>query len=158
MATRLVSRDRDTAVSTPQPGNRLLTYSYDHVAESHLASLRAETQVLLGLWNVGRDTADSALLALSELYANVVTHVPGCRRCTVVLRLRGSVLELRVRDDGVTVPAIPPDPQAQLLSNEGESGRGLCLVAAFADRFWFEPVRHRSVLGKTAVVEWCAAA
>ncbi|MFD5325417.1 ATP-binding protein [Streptomyces sp. NPDC127092] len=71
---------------------------------------------------------DASTLALTELVANVVRHVPG-RRCTVLILREPFGLRVEV-SDGVpgTVIAKAADPLA-------ESGRGLALVEAVTDRW-----------------------
>lgn len=73
--------------------------------------------------------ADAAELALTELTANVVRHVPG-RHCHVLILARPSGVRVELTDDCATLP------QAPARTDElAESGRGLLIVAAVTDRW-----------------------
>ncbi|MFD5470406.1 ATP-binding protein [Streptomyces sp. NPDC127105] len=92
--------------------------------------------------------ADAVELAVTELVANVVRHVPD-RRCTLlVLRQTGGV-RVEVTDGSPQLPAVPLD-----LSPEAEGGRGLLLVDAVTDRWGVEP---RGGAGKTVWFECVGA-
>ncbi|WP_342669674.1 ATP-binding protein [Streptomyces vietnamensis] len=72
--------------------------------------------------------SDSATLALTELVANVVRHVPG-RRCSVLLLREPYGLRVEVADAVAgTLIAKAADPL-------DESGRGLALVEAVTERW-----------------------
>jgi anti-sigma regulatory factor (Ser/Thr protein kinase) len=97
-------------------------------------------------WGMAELT-DAAELALTELLANVVRHVPG-RRC--------SLLILR-RDAGVRVEIGDPDPRPPVVRDPDEwdeGGRGLLLVEAVTDRWGVCP----SGPGKTVWFECDAKA
>ncbi|MFI1173709.1 ATP-binding protein [Streptomyces melanogenes] len=88
----------------------------------------------LAEWGVprGSDASDTAALLVAELAANAVVHgrVPG-RAFELGLRLRAGVLRIEVTDaraDKRPVITATPSPDA-------ESGRGLLLVAAMAERW-----------------------
>lgn len=88
----------------------------------------------LAEWGVprGSDASDTAALLVAELAANAVVHagVPG-RAFELGLILRARVLRIEVTDtraDKRPVIASAPPPDA-------ESGRGLLLVEALADRW-----------------------
>ncbi|MEV7191107.1 ATP-binding protein [Streptomyces sp. NPDC093510] len=90
---------------------------------------------------------DAALLVLSELFGNAVLHgnVPDGREIeTRYLRMSGGV-RIEVHDAGCELP--PPMP---LPSDDTCSGRGLFLVAAFADRW---DVAERDGPGKAVWAE-----
>ena len=78
--------------------------------------------------------ADAAQLLVSELVANAARHAPDH---DVLLRatLVGGLLRVEVQDAGPTLPPLPDVPPA-----DSESGRGLRLVDALADRWGAEPV------------------
>ncbi|MCF6522134.1 ATP-binding protein [Streptomyces sp. JJ36] len=99
---------------------------------------------VLAEWNVGRADVAATELVVSELVTNVVQHgrVPGR---LVELRVTydlAKTVTLEVSDAGDWRP--PPAP-ARNPGEMAESGRGLALVAAFADAWG---VRGREV-GKT---------
>jgi anti-sigma regulatory factor (Ser/Thr protein kinase) len=75
--------------------------------------------------------ADIATLLVSELVTNAVQHT----RSTAVLTARydeDGQVEVRVRDDGESLP------QLKQTGPDDESGRGLMLVNALADRWGVE--------------------
>lgn len=74
--------------------------------------------------------ADAAELALTELIANVVRHVPDRRGQTFIFRLpRGEGVRVEVADSSTVMPlAITGDPL-------DDGGRGLVLVDAVTDNW-----------------------
>jgi anti-sigma regulatory factor (Ser/Thr protein kinase) len=74
------------------------------------------------------DLADAAELALTELLANVVRHVPG-RRCRICFLLLPGAVRVEVSDG---CPRLPVPGCGNLLA---DSGRGLLLVEAVTDRW-----------------------
>lgn len=97
------------------------------VGEHSAGHMRRILRIFLTRWGLDR-LSDSGELALTELVANVVRHVPG-RRCTVLILREPGGLRVEVAD-GVpgTVVAKAPEPLA-------EAGRGLALVEAVTDRW-----------------------
>lgn len=90
-------------------------------------------------WGFGAARLDDVLLCASELATNALVHkVPPGRGYQVRLLLReeGRALRIEVHDSGGGEPGVrEPD---------GESGRGLLLVAALADRWgWASASRAR---------------
>jgi anti-sigma regulatory factor (Ser/Thr protein kinase) len=77
--------------------------------------------------------ADAAELALTELVANVVRHVPG-RRCRICFLLQPGGVRVEVAD------ACPELPVRAIGDELGDSGRGLVIVDAVTDR-WGVAVR-----------------
>lgn len=81
-------------------------------------------------WGFGAARLDDVLLCVSELATNALVHgVPPGRGYQVRLLLReeGRALRIEVHDSG--------DGEPGVREPEGESGRGLLLVAALADRW-----------------------
>ncbi|MFF9216311.1 ATP-binding protein [Streptomyces viridosporus] len=92
---------------------------------------------------------DAAELALTELVANVVRHVPG-RRCRICFLLRPGGVRVEVADG---CPRLPTRAAGDGL---GEGGRGLVIVDAVTDR-WGVAVRPDG-RGKTVWFECLAGA
>ncbi|RDD89630.1 ATP-binding protein [Streptomyces parvulus] len=90
------------------------------------------------------EVSDAAELALTELVANVVRHVPG-RRCRVCFLLQPDGVRVEVADD---CPELPVPTAADTL---GEAGRGLVIVAAVTDRWGVTP--YADGRGKTVWFE-----
>jgi anti-sigma regulatory factor (Ser/Thr protein kinase) len=78
---------------------------------------------------------DTLLLVATELVTNAVRH----GRAPVILTLRRTAeeLSLRVHDGDPAEPVLNPEPSD---SADAESGRGLQIVAALADRTGFEQI------------------
>ncbi|MFI1064245.1 ATP-binding protein [Streptomyces spororaveus] len=130
-------------------------------ARMQVARARAFARGALEDWGWdGRDTAEDALLVVSELVTNAKLHAGGCRE--LVVSAAGDVFRVEVYD-GVQVPvsafrtggpAVPGAP----------GGYGLRLVRRLADRWGAEAVGHgkavwaefdaeRLVAGRTALPE-----
>jgi anti-sigma regulatory factor (Ser/Thr protein kinase) len=114
---------------------------------ARLARLLAAEQ--LRAWPVVPDVTERAEQIVAELAANAALHgrVPGRGfRLALTLDAATGTLRIEVTDShGEKLPVLRPGPQA-----DGESGRGLLLVAAFADRCGTEPY---SPAGKTVWAE-----
>lgn len=133
MTTLIVRRPR-------QDGGDLryrLTKSVRSAAEADVHLLRARLTRTLAGW-VHEEAMETAVLLAGELLANAVRHArdPGGGRPLVTLHARlvrdRLLLEVRDRDPR------PPCPRSA--EADDESGRGLALVQALADRFG---VSHR---------------
>jgi anti-sigma regulatory factor (Ser/Thr protein kinase) len=74
------------------------------------------------------------VLAVSEVITNAVLHA----HSTTVLQVRynGDTLEIRIRDEDDALPT-PRQPTA-----DDDSGRGLRVLAAIADRWGVEPLHE----------------
>ncbi|MFF8833699.1 ATP-binding protein [Streptomyces sp. NPDC015131] len=124
-----------------------LTHSYEAFYRRERRAVPAARRFAaeaLGAWGV-RERAGDVLLCVSELATNALLHgVPPGRGFRLCLRRErgGRVLRVELHDsgDGQVLPGAPGE--------EGESGRGLLLVAALSDTWG---VRGRSP-GK---VVWC---
>ncbi|MER7969316.1 ATP-binding protein [Streptomyces sp. NPDC096080] len=98
----------------------------------------------LGLWGLPPYKAQSAKHVVAELTANAATHgrVAG-RDVNLALTLRENTLRIEVTDTrGDEIPGSPQPPPW-----EAESGRGLLIVEALADRWGVEtgPVPRKTV-------------
>ncbi|MFM9371900.1 ATP-binding protein [Streptomyces sp. Da 82-17] len=108
-------------------------------AASQVRKMRRKTSECVRSWGLG-SLEDSVTLAVSELVTNAVLHGGGG---TVGLRVTCSGGELRIEvTDGNPVPA-----RVRSASPSEESGRGLFLVAAVADKCGVSPDGLRT---------WCA--
>ncbi|MEU8621900.1 ATP-binding protein [Streptomyces sp. NPDC048623] len=100
------------------------------VGEHSAGHMRRILRMFLTRWQLPH-LADDSALALTELVANVVRHVPG-RRCTVLILREPYGLRVEVSDGAAagagSVIAKAADPLA-------EGGRGLALVEAVTDRW-----------------------
>lgn len=87
----------------------------------------------LAAWGVEEDTVDNAILCLSELVTNAITHTDaGCELRVVLDR---GVLTTTVRDGGSTVVV---DPRNVTVDPLAVHGRGLQLVDALSTRWGSE--------------------
>ncbi|MFC8229445.1 ATP-binding protein [Streptomyces sp. NPDC057287] len=107
----------------------------------------------LDTWGVPHrsEASDTAALLVAELAANAVTHgrVPG-RDFEVTAEIRNRTLRISVSDArGELRPTAPGEPRAPM-PPLSETGRGLLLVEALADRW---DVLDRAPVGKTVVAE-----
>ena len=92
---------------------------------------------------------DPARQIVAELAANAVTHgrVPG-RDFRLTMYVIGTTLRIEVTD---TCGDLPPRPQHP--SDNAESGRGLALVEALADRWGWDPgLRPRKMVWAEVVL------
>lgn len=124
---------------------------------ARLARLLATTQ--LRTWELSPDVTERAEQIVAELASNAALHgrVQGRDfRLALTLDTMTGVLRIAVADaKGGQIPVVPADSAA-----DSESGRGLLMVAALADRWGTEPhppggktvwaeVRHRSSWHRT---------
>ncbi|MEU9256058.1 ATP-binding protein [Streptomyces sp. NPDC048270] len=98
------------------------------VGEHSARHMRRILRSFLERWELA-EMAEDAELALTELVANVVRHVPG-RRCTVLILRRPEGLRVEVAD----ADSRPPHP-VHVGDALAEGGRGLLLVEAVTDRW-----------------------
>ncbi|MGV9312352.1 ATP-binding protein [Streptomyces sp. NPDC003691] len=110
-------------ICTPRGARRARVLTRDHLRD----------------WEVPHDPAERAEQVVAELASNAVRHarVPG-RGFRLGLRLDrvAGVVRVEVTDArGERLPELPREG----VDGEGESGRGLLLVVALADRWGWEP-------------------
>ncbi|MFD9411965.1 ATP-binding protein [Streptomyces sp. NPDC059989] len=103
------------------------------VGEHSARHMRRILRTYLDRWGLP-ELADGAELALTELVANVVRHVPG-RHCTVLILRRPEGLRVEVVDRSPDLPR--PSREGDALA---EGGRGLLLVEAVTDRWGTLPI------------------
>jgi anti-sigma regulatory factor (Ser/Thr protein kinase) len=110
-----------------------------------VAALRRLIRTHLTLWGLPH-LIETAQLCVSELVANVITHVGVGTPTTLVVSMNGTDLRIEVRDpDGRTLPAL------LAAGPDVEAGRGMSLIDAVADRWGVSPTAS----GKTT---WCEIA
>ncbi|MET9656531.1 ATP-binding protein [Streptomyces sp. NPDC006510] len=135
-------------VIDPQAGGIGATYRADFAMGEHSARhLRRILRLYLTGWGL-LEVADAAELALTELIANVVRHVPGRRCQTLIFLLPDGGVRVEVADN------CPELPRAVAGDALDEGGRGLMLVGAVTDRWGAEP--RRDGTGKTVWFECLA--
>ncbi|MEU6015823.1 ATP-binding protein [Streptomyces sp. NPDC047515] len=146
-----------TAQSTPATGQALLTVGVfvQRFSSTPRGARLARRLVLhqLDAWGVphGSEASDTAALLVAELATNAVTHgrVPG-RDFEVTAEILGRTLRIAVSDTrGELRPPAPGAPRPSM-PPLAETGRGLLLVEALADRW---DVLDRMPVGKTVVAE-----
>ncbi|MDV5143278.1 ATP-binding protein [Streptomyces sp. SBC-4] len=122
------------------------SYRANYVARDTAPS-KARHGVVLALktWGLER-LADTAELLVSELVTNAVTHTDSRTVGVVVTRTDERAVRIMVLDTDRAEMSAPACP-----SGDEESGRGLFLVAALADRWGVE----RVATGKRV---WCELA
>ncbi|MFF6780072.1 ATP-binding protein [Streptomyces sp. NPDC012510] len=113
---------------------------------------RQLTLTQLHTWGIphGSAASEKAAAVVAELAANAVTHgrVPG-RDFELRLSLPAGSLRIEVTD--TRAERLPPGPDAVHPADPlGDSGRGLVLVDALADRW---EVQERTPPGKTVLAE-----
>ncbi|AVH61473.1 ATP-binding protein [Streptomyces dengpaensis] len=116
------------------------------VGEHSARHIRRIARSLLDEWDMA-ELADAVELAVTELVANVVRHVPDRRCALLVIRLAAGV-RVEVTDGSAQLPYVPDG-----LSPEAEGGRGLVLLDAVVDKWGVGPGPGR---GKTVWFE-CGA-
>ena len=113
------------------------------VGEHSARHLRRIVRSYLDVWALP-ELRDAAELALTELLANVVRHVPD-RRCTLLVLRQPSGVRVEVTDGA---PGLPTPGRRDGLA---EGGRGLLLVDVVTDRWGVVPLGRGG--GKTVWFE-----
>lgn len=119
------------------------------VAEpQEVAALRRIVGLHLGLWGL-HEVIETAQLCVSELVSNVINHVGVGTPTRLAVSMNGTRLRIEVRDpDSRALPTLLNIADGD---TEAESGRGMALVNAVAERWGVQP--HAE--GK---VTWCELA
>ncbi|WP_338900443.1 ATP-binding protein [Streptomyces sp. TG1A-60] len=107
-----------------------------------VAVLRRIMRLHLGLWGL-HEVVDGAQLCVSELVSNVITHVGHGTPATLAVSMSGTHLRIEVHDpDTRALPAL------MAADSDSESGRGMALVDAVAERWGVQLLADRKVT-------WC---
>ncbi|MEV7015689.1 ATP-binding protein [Streptomyces sp. NPDC093991] len=118
-------------------------WRFQFLAEpEEISTLRSDVRARLHDWGV-REVIDSAQLCVSELVANVITHLGRGTPVSLTLSLSRARLRIEVRDPDTRV--LPTLVEA---TEDAESGRGLTLIDALSDRWGVE-------LDQDSKVTWC---
>lgn len=112
---------------------------------AEVAGLRRAMRSHLGIWGL-HGVVDEAQLCVSELAANVITHVGPGTPATLAVSMRGVHLRIEVHDPDTRALPTLLDANA-----DSEGGRGMALVDALAERWGVE-------LGPERKVTWCELA
>ncbi|SOD77125.1 Anti-sigma regulatory factor (Ser/Thr protein kinase) [Streptomyces sp. 1222.2] len=107
-----------------------------------VAALRRIMRIHLGLWGL-HDVIDGAQLCVSELVSNVITHVGHGTPATLAVSMSGTRLRIEVHD-----PDTRALPTLMDATSDSESGRGMALVDAIADRWGVQLLADRKMT-------WC---
>ncbi|MBZ6247418.1 ATP-binding protein [Streptomyces olivaceus] len=129
-----MNQETVTAPGEPTVGTAHFRTTFPTTARgAHTARHAAERW----LATVADDDMATPSLLIAELTANAALHgrVQG-RNARLALTLTPEILRIKVTDArGERLPATPPDAEAE---GDGESGRGLFLVASLADAWGCE--------------------
>ncbi|MFB7594436.1 ATP-binding protein [Streptomyces sp. NPDC056160] len=134
-----------SVLAGPRPAQYRMTFTAGEHSARHI---RRIVRSYLAEWDLAEVT-DAVELAVTELVANVVRHVPD-RRCTLLLLRQTAGIRVEVADGSPQLPATPAG-----LSPDAEGGRGLLLIDAVVDKWGVEPGREG---GKTVWFECAPAA
>ncbi|WP_433549502.1 ATP-binding protein [Streptomyces sp. CA-294286] len=94
-----------------------------------LAGLRRALRLHLSLWGLP-EMIDAAQVCVTELAANVIAHVGAGTPATLAVAMKGTSLRIEMHDPDTRVLPVLLDA-----SGEAESGRGMVLVDALAERW-----------------------
>lgn len=124
--TRLV----DVVLDVAADSRSVVSMELD-VTPRSAALARRFTYATCAEWNIDPERADAVALVVSELVTNAIVHAES--RSTLRLRLAPTALRVEVVDHG----AGAPNPRQA--ADDDEHGRGLLLVAAYADTWGIDP-------------------
>lgn len=107
-----------------------------------VAALRRLLRLHLELWGL-QEVSEAAQLCVSELVANVIKHVGLATPTTLAVFMNGTRLRIEVHD---------PDPRGlpvlAEVDSDAETGRGMALIDAIADRWGVDLTAERKAT-------WC---
>lgn len=107
-----------------------------------VAALRRVLRIHLKIWGL-EELTDAVQLCVSELVANVITHVGAGTPTTLAVSMNGAHLRVEVHDPDTRL--LPTLVDA---TDDAETGRGMALVTATTDRWGVELRDERKVT-------WC---
>lgn len=110
-----------------------------------VAALRRLTHMTLEEWGL-HSVSEAAQLCVGELVSNVITHVGNGIPAALGMRMSGTCLRIEVHD-----PDLGSLPTVVAADSDAESGRGMALVEATADRWGVQ-------LHSNGKVTWCELA
>ncbi|MEU6844771.1 ATP-binding protein [Streptomyces sp. NPDC046716] len=106
------------------------SWDLDFLAEAkEVAELRRVMAFHLKAWGLHEAVA-AAQVCVSELVANVITHVGEGTPATLAVSMSGTFVRMEVHD-----PDVRALPTLRSATDDAESGRGLALVGEAADRW-----------------------
>ncbi|MFJ2773891.1 ATP-binding protein [Streptomyces sp. NPDC087300] len=117
---------------TPLPSRRDPRERFYRRERQSVPKARAFARAALNCWGISA-RSDDIVLCVSELATNALLHgVPSGRGFRLFLSRAGDVLRIEMHDSGDGWPVLGPVVGEDA---EAESGRGLLLVAALADKW-----------------------
>ncbi|WRZ96104.1 ATP-binding protein [Streptomyces sp. NBC_01007] len=121
-------------------------WDLDFTAEpEEVAALRRVMRLHLGVWGL-HEVTDAAQLCVSELVSNIITHVGAGTPATLGVSMNGTRLRIEMHDPDTR--ALPTLVDA---GSDAETGRGMAIVDAIADRWGV-------LLHADRKVTWCELA
>lgn len=142
-----ISRRRRVPASTPEsvaaerallaPLRRRRFTVHGHTPDAARAARRALVEVIAG-WGLSEADRWSVESVAGEMLANAFVHAPGTVGVGMHLSPDGARVVLKVHDESPTAPVA----RARYGSSVSESGRGMMIVAAFAERWGWQQSTH----------------
>jgi anti-sigma regulatory factor (Ser/Thr protein kinase) len=119
-----------TTVQIPRPRSPLndISQTLEHTAQA-AGTARHTTQTVMEDWNVSEETADAAVLVISELVTNAVEHAQAPLALHLHREHTGNRIWIGVSDGG---PAPHHGPWTSSCTDE-EHGRGLTIITMLTD-------------------------
>lgn len=122
-----------------------LTFPFDASTPS---MARTKLAAFLTRHRVGRTIIDDAMIVLSEMVANAVSHGSPDRQgqLEICWTINGDLLELSVLDAGSGAHLTPID-----FDNDSLSGRGLSIINRVSDRWWVDMAQGTRVHAELSI-------